>query len=447
MRSRSSRRRSFEHVARGAALASLTVLAWQSLQPPKAGGTQALRGEGLVGALPKLTQLAPSGIHVNVTRVPAPEERDWLVALRRNGLAMTWEFANGLAAPVATLEPPLTPNGDPLVRLYSPAHAPLDVRGNASVADTLPPGPEGGASLRASLRSSAAVGSAGGIAYPALRDSVELRRVLVIGDAGWESKFTVAALEEAGWRVDARLVVAPGASVAQRNPASMDTIRYGAVVVLDSASAPPTDQLRAFVRSGGGAIIAGGALRRGALAALVAVATPGPIRGEPGALQSDQPRRGLSGVSLRALTPDAVVLERSGNLASVVARRLGLGRVVSLGYDDTWRWRMQGTGDAPRQHRVWWSDLVGSVARPMVSGVSLASGAPRTNSTAAAEQSFGHGREESPLAATIAALGPPSEATSAAEAASGQRRSAWLLGLMIVALLAEWSSRRLRGAR
>jgi hypothetical protein len=118
-----------------------------------------------------------------------------------------------------------------------------------------------------------------------------------------------------------------------------------------------------------------------------------------------------------------------------------------LGYEDTWRWRMQGTGDALRQHREWWSDLIGSVARPIVIGASPVSLPQAASPHGAASPGTNHALEESPFAATVAALGAPSDATSASSAATGHRTAAWLFGLMVVALLAEWSSRRLRGAR
>ena len=45
--------------------------------------------------------------------------------------------------------------------------------------------------------------------------STRLRSIVVVGGAGWEGKFIVAALEERGWPVIARFSVAPNVDVAQ----------------------------------------------------------------------------------------------------------------------------------------------------------------------------------------------------------------------------------------
>ena len=46
---------------------------------------------------------------------------------------------------------------------------------------------------------------------------------------------------------------------------------------------------------------------------------------------------------------------RATAASSLAARRAGAGRVVQLGYDETWRWRLAGSGDAPTAHRDYWS--------------------------------------------------------------------------------------------
>src|SRR5688572_30806742 len=102
-------------------------------------------------------------------------------------------------------------------------------------------------------------------------DSVVLRRVLVTGRAGWESRFVVAALEEEGWQVDARLVVAPGVVVRQGAPGAIDTSRYSAVIVLDATAGGDAPSIARYARSGGGVVLAGGAAGAAAFSAM----TPG----------------------------------------------------------------------------------------------------------------------------------------------------------------------------
>jgi hypothetical protein len=130
---------------------------------------------------------------------------------------------------------------------------------------------------------------------------------------------------------------------------------------------------------------------------------------------------------------DAIVLESRDGVATVVARRIGAGRVVQSGYDETWRWRMAGREQALAAHREWWSRLLAAVVyAPVVARPSATDDMP----------------DETPLASLIHALGPP--ATSDARMAPRTDRSRTtelLFALVVGSLLLEWASRRLRGAR
>jgi hypothetical protein len=131
---------------------------------------------------------------------------------------------------------------------------------------------------------------------------------------------------------------------------------------------------------------------------------------------------------LEGLRGDAVPLSTRGALLTVAARREGAGRVLQAGFDETWRWRMQGGADAVAAHRAWWSRMVASVA---------AAPLPPADESPAAEGA--------PLARLVDALGP---AVAIAPDASGPHRlPGWLLPAILLCLLAEWASRRWRGAR
>jgi hypothetical protein len=139
---------------------------------------------------------------------------------------------------------------------------------------------------------------------------------------------------------------------------------------------------------------------------------------------------------------DAIVLERRANAISgpvmVAARRVGIGRVAQIAYDESWRWRMEGAAGALEAHRGWWSSMVASVAHASpATGDSLPQAAAASESTA----------DAAPLAHLYDALGEPTPAPPAGAPAHLPRDTRWFLPVILLALLLEWSSRRLRGAR
>lgn len=144
------------------------------------------------------------------------------------------------------------------------------------------------------------------------------------------------------------------------------------------------------------------------------------------------PRTALAIGPLRGLTSDAVPLERTPNgEIAAAARRVGNGRVLQVGYGDTWRWRMAGTDEDPvSAYREWWATMVSSVA--------YASRTPHAAPDAL---------EPTPLATLISVLGPatPMSSTRVSLLWLDPRWLAWLFVVAPAALLLEWTSRRLRG--
>jgi hypothetical protein len=131
------------------------------------------------------------------------------------------------------------------------------------------------------------------------------------------------------------------------------------------------------------------------------------------------------------LTPgaEAAVLEQRDGAAAVAARRWYAGRVVQLGYDDTWRWRLAGGDHAPEEHRAWWSALVSAAAPERLEPESHA------------------GADPAPLASLTLALGPALPGAAADRPSGSSVRFVMLaFGVFLTALLAEWASRRARGA-
>jgi hypothetical protein len=228
----------------------------------------------------------------------------------------------------------------------------------------------------------------------------------VIGEAGWESKFVVAALEEEGWKVDAFIRVAPGVDVTQGSIAVIDTSRYSAVVALDGSASPYANRIIAFVREGGGVVFAPQAASLDAMA---------PLRSGP----------------FTSLRSDGVPLKQRAGAVPIAARRIGAGRALQLGYEDTWRWRMGGGDGAVRGHREWWTGLVSSVAH-----TPLVARSATTIST-----------DEAPMIGLVAAIGRATPAAAIAHGSGSQSYwMAWLFLVLALALVGEVASRRMRGA-
>jgi hypothetical protein len=235
--------------------------------------------------------------------------------------------------------------------------------------------------------------------------------VFVYGRVGWEPRFAIAALEEIGWQVDARLELGRDRFVRQGS-AAPTLGRHGVVIVFDSASARrEAAALQRFVRGGGGVILAGDA------------------------------------ASSRALPPrrDSLSIPLGDSAVGVRATRFGRGRVVSLDEGESWRWRMQGEGAAVEAHREFWSRLAG-VASPVAAATSVSSTTEAASSDAAIPEpgpSAG-ALESAPRAALVHAIGP--ERPDRRRASSAPATLPWWLApIILLALFTEWASRRRRG--
>jgi hypothetical protein len=267
-----------------------------------------------------------------------------------------------------------------------------------------------------------------GTAHPNVPGSaIGPRLVRVYAPAGWEGKFLADALKSAGWQVEVEFgVTMTPMRVGVRSAtarAPVDTSSHAAVVVLGELSPMPVQEIVAFVRVGGGLVIVDAAMDGRAFGAIAPATT---LESNPpalGAFATMAPRRALAARALR-LRADGVAVERRGEAVTVAARREQLGRVVAVGYADTWRWRMEGPEGSLGAHAAWWSAMVASVTRAT----------PATVATRG---------DPAPLAAWHAALGAPApEPRSGGLPLMDER---WLLAAALAAFTAAWVSRRTRG--
>ena len=433
MPSRAEMRVRLEHVLRGVVIVALVVMLWQSLYDQTDSGGHGVSARGLGrGALATWSASAkgPDGIHVQLDSVPTPVERAWLGALAGAGSGVTW--SGDISPLMIDAQPVASPTGGTKVLVGAPSGSSVVMSDDVGVID----------SLRAqSAGATVALNSAAGdltarvkasVASTDSRDSVALHKVLVIGDAGWESKFVVAALEEEGWKVDAFIRIAPGVDVTQGSTAPIDTSRYSAVIALDGAAAPYANRIIEFARTGGGVVLAPQAASLDAITPLRAGAV-GRATPEARAIQSG----GSVSLATLALAPitsprsDAVTLEKRAGAVAIAAKRVGAGRALQLGYEDTWRWRMGGGDGAVRDHRLWWTGLVSSVAY-----------APRIPPAAATTST-----DEAPVMGLVAAVGTSIPA-GAVSSLSGKQSdlAVWLFLVLALGIIGEVASRRLRGA-
>jgi hypothetical protein len=441
MPSRAERRGAAEWVLRALLVIALAVGLWRSLHASAASPmTRTADVRGLPDALREATRAASVvAIDLHVDSLPGAMERDWLAALRRAGVAVRWHGA----PPALALEPLRSREPESRVRLLvtSDSAVPLAIADSAGSIDMMRVTTRGG-----ELESSAIVGEvhaqrgrwlAGGRVPPASPP----RAVLVLGRAGWEGKFVAAALQESGWTVRARMPAAPNVFVADAGVLPIDTARYAAVVALDSTANDLAPTLARFVAQGGGLVLAGDTPSLVSLRALAPARTAARLPGRI-LLESDSVTRpDLPVRPLDAIRGDAVRLEGEPAGVTVAVRRAGAGRVITVGYDESWRWRMLGGENGPSAHRDWWSRTVGLVAPERAEeGLSdVQSVRPSDSPTVRLSQA--------PTAALFAALGPPAPAATDATSPARDSLPLALLALVVAALLAETASRRFRGAR
>lgn len=408
-----------EWALRAAVLAALALLLWRTARPPEPlKATVTTRG-ALSRALADATREPLAALSLDFDSVPDRVHRDWLGAIRAAGTSVTWNARE--LSPVA-IAAAMVPEPEGRIRVVVGGSDTVGVVLSDALGaiDTIRAGAAPAARLLRTASGTVSATAPGVRATAPPVAPLRVRRLLLLGSAGWESKFAIAALEEAGWTVDARIRVAPGVETRQGADLSLDTARYSAVVALDGAAAQSAGAIERYVAAGGGAVLAGAATRLPAFARI----TPA----SAGARRVAEPR---SGLVLGGVKSDAVVLESRADQPLVAARRSGTGRVIASGYDETWKWRMQRADDAPAAHREWWTALVSAVAYapPVTPGDSLGAGDP------------------APVAALTAVLGPPSDGTRGSAAPGSRLPPAWLLfGVLLAALIGETVSRRLRGA-
>jgi hypothetical protein len=326
-----------------------------------AGGDATVGTTSLDSALAAWSTTPPSAAVVNAVTVPDGAQRDWLVALRRNGLSLGWTISDSSGAALV-VEPAPLPESPARIIAIGRASGDVILSDDLGRIDSARTGQRGVAQWRATPIGAARASLGAVVAAASPRDSLVSRPVLVLGQAGWEAKFVVAALEEDGWSVVTRLAVGPGAIVRQGSAVRVDTSTLSAIVVLDSTSQLDASEVAGFVNDGGGLVASGAGVNHPALAHAASRAPVVRQRGRNRRVvraRTAQWTAGPDAVGERR----AVALERRGDAPVVAARRVGSGRVIAAGYDDTWRLRMTPTADdAPASHRIWWSSLVSGVA-------------------------------------------------------------------------------------
>lgn len=345
--------------------------------------------------LPHWSVTSPARIHLSLDSVLPPSQRDWFAAINHAGSVVTWDSPH--MAPIAvTLNRIIDPAVASELSVSAPDRSVIRVRDRVGAIDSVTAGRNG---VRFELPGNVTdVGVAVGatIAHTAPLDSVTFKRLLIEGSASWETKFTIAALAERGWKIDALTHVAPGVDVREGNPASPDTARYAAIVAVDSTASLVARGASSFVRDGGG---------------LITLHDAGSI--------------GPSGTN-------PIVLERRAD-GDVRASRVGNGRVIRVNYKDVWRQRMADDDtvtDPVAAHRAWLARVVASVAY-----------APRI---AAPSDSLA---DPAPLADMVDRLGARTPILDADSPLRSEVPSSVLFGILIASLLLELASRRLRGAR
>ncbi|MGH7618408.1 MAG: hypothetical protein ACREPM_14395 [Gemmatimonadaceae bacterium] len=415
----------FEFACRVGVFALVGWLLGASVFPSGGRRGETVNAIDVPARLPGWTRLPASvALHVDMDATPEPWVTDWLAALERSGRSVTW---TGSPTPLAvSAEAVADPRGGTRVNVVAPAGTSVIIRDDVSVIDSVRIASLGGSVTATDVVGRVSAAAEDQTASVVAPDTSSIRSIVVLGSAGWEGKFIVSALEERGWRVTTRFVVAPSVDVGQA-PLTLDTARVAAVIAVDTAIGGVSESIERFVRSGGGLILAGPS----SLAKTTASLAPGTLgpRFRPTTLPADTIGLGATGFyPVATLKGDAVAVERRTGGVAIAARRVGAGRVLQVGYDDSWRWRMAGGTGSEAAHRAWWSRLVSGVAyAPPASGAAAATGS-------------------APLATMIDRIGPARPLPPGISGHPPIDHRVYLI-LILLLLLAEWASRRLRGLR
>lgn len=390
-----------EWALRAFALAFLVLLLLRALDPVEAAeSTEATTSPTLGRALEAWTRRPPARAAATLDSVPTPAQRDWMAALMHAGVALTWDGAVGspTALSVTTLPDPA---GAWEIDAAAGRDTGLALRDGLGMIDSLRVTSTRARVVVPRIVRGVEGRSSGARASAPVRDSVIIRRVLVEGAAGWETRFTVVALQERGWSVDALMHVAPNVDVRVGSPTAPDTARYALAIAVDTSAHLIAGAASSFVRSGGGLVTL-----------------------------HDAAGLGPSGAG-------SVVLERRSD-GEVRGSRFGAGRVLRVSYPELWRMRMAGgdsIADPAARHRDWLARAAASVAY-----------APRVTVHTAWPD------DPAPYSDLVARVGPPTtvasrDGGSASSQLFGAVPDSVLAALLLLSLLGEWLSRRLRGAR
>lgn len=430
-------RSTFEWVLRGISLLTLIFLIWQAFHLLSERSSARAEGETVRETLVRWsTQETPQDVHVVLDSVPSPDLRDWLASFPATGTDMSWEGASLKPSAVA-IEPIADPKGAARIWVAAPAGGTVIVSDSLGIIDSVQV-EEGGAVINAhNVDGTIQASLDGTVATTTLRDSLKVKPVLILGIASWEGKFIMASLEEHGWKVDGRFQITPrGNGIVTQGPAEprIDTANYAAVVVLDSSTTKYASALSNFVRNqGGGLIVTGYASPLAAFSALVPAnaSLPSILSDDIIEMDSGVPRSALKFAKLTQVKQNAIAIESNKDDEVMVAGWvLGNGRVLQVGYLDTWQWRLGGEEDDPvAPYRLWWSRMISSIAY-----------APRY------DVPVEHEIEPTPMASLVSILGSPeSKAELKASIMDDPRLLPFLFGLLMTCLFLEWASRRLRG--
>lgn len=445
----------FEAVCRAGALAALIAGAWLSWtahrDTPRTAGSRVVRlaDSSLAPVVREVRRAvsSPDTLVMPLTTVPRAATRAALGVMAHAGIPVRWVDSTGAAGLALSITHDATPGPGFDVRVSVPvSSSTLSLRDAGGLLDSLSTdtsahSPRLQAWHVAALTAPVRASSGNAEAVDTVAAAAPPKRLLVMALPGWESKFTIAALEELGWSVDGTLRTSPTGAVTVGTPQRLDTARYAAVVILDSMTVDAPALLR-FVRQGGGIVLSGDALRIPELAAHGPAHAFMVRNATAGALLTPTPRRGLEAWELGVPLDAEVLLRDAGSHGHdeviVAGRRIGAGRAVASGYRQLWRWRMEGTDDGIDEHRRWWSGLIALV---------LPDG-PSTQVPRAVWPG-----DVAPYADLVAMAGRPLTALPARVSASDTSRGfrlpvpAVLFGLAALCLLTEWASRRLRGLR